>query len=238
MADPETGVAGVFLNRFIVICWFFSCAVVALEGAVFRSYIALPSTGAALAAKNIIFITVIFSLLVKYISSVYPRAGDMRFGRLIAAYIAHALKTGIVIGIPLKLLIWLYLKLASDDFGVDPFAAFNDSKWLSFAYYSVILTVTVIGYAVINNTGTSSRSLVKSLRFIFSRYGAAAVSVLAAFFIAVAALDYLARLIEYRTVVSLIVDSVIYPIRYYLLFIVVYAVSNIAADGKDTVMTG
>lgn len=234
----KSGIPAALFNRFIITGFFFVCVVTAFEGAVFRGYIPSPLSSPALVVKNVIFFMVIFLLLVRYVRSVFPPAGNPGFGRMAAAYAAHVTKTAVIIGIPLKIVIWTYLKLASDDFGIDPVSAFNSNGWLSFSYNAVILSLMIIGFAIISNTNSSGGSLMKALRFVFTRKGSVGISILAAFFIAIAVFDHLSRLIEYRTVVSLIVDSVIYPIRYYLFFLVVYAVSNIVAEGKDTGITG
>lgn len=228
----KSGIFAALFNRFIITSVFFACVVTAFEGAVFRGYIPLTQTSPALVVKNVIFFVVIFLLLVRYVRSVFPPAGNTGFGRMVAAYAAHVIKTAVIIGIPLKIVIWTYLKLASDDFGIDPVSAFNSNGWLSFSCNAVILSLIVIGFAIIHNTNSSGGSLVKALRFVFTRNGAVVVPVIAAFFAAVAISDHLVRLIEYRTVISLIVDSVVLPFRYYLLFFVVYAVSAIIENTK------
>ncbi|HNX57536.1 MAG TPA: hypothetical protein PKK43_00450 [Spirochaetota bacterium] len=227
-----SGLCGRLFNIFIVMCFLFACVVIAFEGAVFRGYISFSHPAAVLAAKNIIFFIVIFFLLVRYVKSNFSPADNAGSGRMVAAYAAHMIKTAVMIGIPLKIVILLYLKYASDDFGIDRILAFNGNGWLSFAYNAVILSVMIIGFGVVNNTGSSSGSLVKALRFVFTRNGAVVIPVLAAFFAAVAVSDHLVRLIEYRTVISLIVDSVVLPFRYCLLFFVVYAVSAIIENTK------
>lgn len=229
MADIETGMPAVLFNKYIIMCYSLALVVAAFEGAVSRGYISFSLSGAVSAAKNILLIVVIFVLLLRYVRSVFPPAGGAGSVQMAAAYIAHMIKTALIVGIPLKIVIWLYLKLASDDFGIDPVAAFNGNGWLSLSYNAVIVSILIIGFAIINNTNSSPGSLVKSLRFIFTLNGAIAVSVLAAFFILISFFDYFQRLIEYRTIISLIVDSIISPLRYYLLYFVVYAVSAIVA---------